>query len=36
MSKVFDANVRYYDLLYCEKDYIAEADWAGICLALKK
>jgi SAM-dependent methyltransferase len=27
MSAVFDAYGRYYDLLYADKDYSAEADW---------
>jgi len=29
MSQVFDSYARYYDLLYCDKDYAGEADYVA-------
>ena len=29
MNQVFDAYARYYDLLYCDKDYAAEAGYVA-------
>lgn len=29
MSKVFDSYAKYYDLLYCDKDYVAEAEYVA-------
>ena len=32
MSVVFDAYAQYYDLLYCDKDYSAEAEYVALLI----